>query len=67
VDLAVTCRSESLKLEQISDRLDALGVKRVAIVHEWIQPEIDAYLEVGVMQCMRCWSTAFSCREDLVL
>jgi hypothetical protein len=27
---AVTCRSEALKLEQIADRLDAMGVQRVS-------------------------------------
>ena len=34
--LAVTCRAESLKLEQIADRLDALGVRRCCIVHEYV-------------------------------
>ena len=33
----MTCRAESLKLEQIANRLDALGVRRVAIVHEWVR------------------------------
>lgn len=34
---AVTCRAESLKLEQIAVKLDVLGIRRVAIVHEWVR------------------------------
>ena len=30
---ALTCRSEELKLEQIADMLDAMGVRRVSYFH----------------------------------
>lgn len=44
---AVTCRAESLKLEQIADRLDHLGIRRVAIVHEWVSNRMQRLLHAA--------------------